>query len=113
MNLAQFSGYKINWVKSALLPLINMGDYPALGTPVVKQFTYLGVDIYPTIKPIITTIFSRGVRSPKMDKISKLIPVTNLYYEDEHPSTPFQRFELCAPSVTTDWILEEITLLSL
>lgn len=62
---SSLSGYKINWTKSALLPLNSKLDPKSLPQhiPVVKQFKYLGIDIFPSVTTIVNKnfhgIFSR------------------------------------------------------
>ncbi|KAL2081000.1 hypothetical protein ACEWY4_022853 [Coilia grayii] len=49
------SGYKINWTKSALLPLNTAAKNTPLppGIPICTSFTYLGIKIFPNINRII------------------------------------------------------------
>ena len=58
-KFSSLSGYKINWTKSALLPLnskLNLSSLPQ-HIPVVKQFKYLGVDIFPSLTTIANKNF--------------------------------------------------------
>lgn len=54
-----FSGYKINWTKSVLFPLNSNLDVTLLSQHilVVKQFKYLGVDIFPSLASIANKKF--------------------------------------------------------
>ena len=58
-EFSSLSGYKINWTKSALLPLnskLNLSSLPQ-HIPVVKHFKYLGVDIFPSLPSIANKNF--------------------------------------------------------
>lgn len=63
-DFGQVSGYKINWEKSALLPLnSSTGQVPitavTLNIPVVQTFKYLGVSIFPTVSATVTNNFKK------------------------------------------------------
>ena len=58
-EFSSLSGYKINWTKSALFPLnseLDPGTLPQ-HIPVVKQFKYLGVEIFPSLVSIANKNF--------------------------------------------------------
>lgn len=62
------SGYKVNWGKSALLPLyVRERTLSSLNIPVVKKIKYLGVDIYPSITDIIKNNYDRVARDTEAD----------------------------------------------
>lgn len=55
-EFGNLSGFKINWNKSALLPLNDTAkalQFPS-NIPVVQQFKYLGVHIFPTLNGIVS-----------------------------------------------------------
>lgn len=59
-EFSSYSGYKINWLKSAFLPLnsnINPTSFPSI-IPRVEHFRYLGVEIYPSLNEIISKNYS-------------------------------------------------------
>lgn len=52
-SFRQFSGYKINWNKSALMHLNNLSVNSVSGfIPVVTSLRYLGVEIFPSLHTI-------------------------------------------------------------
>lgn len=54
-EFGNLSGFKINWPKSAFLPLneaAKSANLPA-DIPTVKHFTYLGVEIFPTLNQTV------------------------------------------------------------
>lgn len=58
-KFSSLSGYKINWSKSPLFPLNSRLDPKLLPQhiPIVKQFKYLGVDIFPLVASIASKNF--------------------------------------------------------
>lgn len=62
-NFHNLTGYKINWSKSALLPLNQAAKKASLpaGIPVCSSFTYLGIEIYPNLHRIVYESF-HGVK---------------------------------------------------
>lgn len=66
------AGYKINWSKSALLPLnqaVKKASLPA-GIPVCSSFTYLGIEIYPNLHKIVQENF-HGVKRKIADDLQR------------------------------------------
>lgn len=53
------SGYKINWSKSAILPLNSAAKNVQLPAdiPICMSFTYLGIEIYPNLNKIVNENF--------------------------------------------------------
>lgn len=65
----EISGFKINWEKSALLPLTqatNMRTQDLL-VPVVQHFTYLGIEIHSTTQNIIKHNFDKTLTKVIVD----------------------------------------------
>lgn len=60
----KLSGFKINWQKSALLPLNQaMIDAPVSSSiPIVDKFTYLGIDIHPTIQTTVAQNYGKTLQ---------------------------------------------------
>uniref|UniRef100_A0A8C6NVZ4 Reverse transcriptase domain-containing protein n=1 Tax=Nothobranchius furzeri TaxID=105023 RepID=A0A8C6NVZ4_NOTFU len=65
----EVSGFKINWQKSALMWLSRAPDVAQvpLAAPVVEHFTYLGIDIYPSISNIIKYNFEKTLTKLILD----------------------------------------------
>ena len=63
-SFSLLSGYKINWTKSALMHLNNAASQIPLPShiPVVKNFKYLGIDIFPSTSSIAIKNF-QGIYS--------------------------------------------------
>jgi len=62
------SGYKINWQKSAFLPLCSSGDdLTQLRIPIVNQFKYLGIDIFPTLETTVNNNYNTVFNKIKTD----------------------------------------------
>ncbi len=63
------SDYKINWSKSAMLPLNNTATSvsPITNIPIVKQFRYLGLNIFPSITKIITDNYGNTLNTITTD----------------------------------------------
>lgn len=57
-SFSQFSGYKINWNKSALKHLNHLSVNSILPSfiPVITSLRYLGVDIFPSLDTIAEKI---------------------------------------------------------
>lgn len=64
-NFGNISGYKINWSKSAFLPLNNAVNSENLYTDIHinKQFHYLGLGIFTSINNITTENYDRTLNS--------------------------------------------------
>lgn len=63
------SGFKVNWSKSALLPLNKSAkilQYPLI-ISVVQHFKYLGIQIFPSLNHIVTHNFSEVGKDIKRD----------------------------------------------
>ena len=53
-EFSNLSGYKINWQKSALLPLKDNGeDLSQFKVPLVSHFKYLGIDIFTNLESTV------------------------------------------------------------
>lgn len=68
-EFGSYSGFKINWSKSALLPLNNSAriqPFPA-DIPVVQHFQYLGIRIFPSLHHITTFNFLEMRKTVKND----------------------------------------------
>lgn len=68
-NYGKLSGFKINWQKSALLPLNQAmcnASIPA-SIPVTKNFIYLGIDIYSSIQAMIKNNFGNTLNKVVAD----------------------------------------------
>lgn len=68
-EFSAFSGYKINWTKSSLMPLNSVLDTTTLPIhiPIVKSFKYLGVDIYPSLFSISSKNFQNIMKQVEAD----------------------------------------------
>ncbi len=68
-QFSNLSGYKINWTKSYLLPLnFCVGSATFSGfIPVVHSFTYLGVDIYPSLQDIVSKNLNKNLAKVTSD----------------------------------------------
>ncbi len=51
-NFSSLSGYKINWSKSALMPINNVNSSIPSFIPIKESFIYLGITIYKNIHKI-------------------------------------------------------------
>lgn len=68
-TFGSISGYKINWSKSALLPLNeSMRHAPLLNDiPVVEHFKYLGLSIYPSVHATSSFNYNGTLRQVESD----------------------------------------------
>lgn len=67
-HLSSLSGYKINWTKSALMPLNNIDTNAiAVCIQVKKSFTYLGITIHKNIHRIDRDNFDTMLSKMKSD----------------------------------------------
>lgn len=68
-DFSALSGYKINWTKSALLPLNHYllpGSLPSY-IPIVKHFKYLGIEIFSSLNTIISKNFTGIYKNVESD----------------------------------------------
>lgn len=63
------SGFKINWTKSALLPLNDSAKRLQFspGIPVVQDFKYLGIQIFPSLNHTVTHNYIQTLNRVKAD----------------------------------------------
>jgi len=66
-DFSDISGYKINWQKSALLPLSSGEDITQIKIPIVNQFKYLGIDIFPTLESTVNNNYMKVLEKIKKD----------------------------------------------
>ena len=68
-DFGSLSGYKINWSKSALLPLNEAicNSKEISGIPFVKQFRYLGIPIHSSVNMITKNNFNSIFRAVESD----------------------------------------------
>ena len=71
-KFGEISGYKINWSKSSFLPFhFSVATVPLAPTvPIVKQFKYLGVDIFPTLNTIISHNYNYVLKFLASDQLN-------------------------------------------
>ena len=62
------SGYKINWAKSALMPLsvLNKQMFP-FRIPIVPNFKYLGVSIFASLETVATENYNKALNDIDCD----------------------------------------------
>ena len=110
-GFSQISGYKVNWSKSALLPLKLQQDswpqYPIL----IQNFKYVGVSILPSISKNCKVLETDGSRLTKMEYSSNIIlRVPNFQWHHwsflMHPSSIW----LNPASQMSWWPVEDLTL---
>ena len=78
-NFSLMSGYKVNWSKSATLPLnvAAQNESSILDIPTVNHLKYLGVLIYPSLSDIIKSNYGRMAADVEGDlKKWNLLPLT-------------------------------------
>ncbi len=68
-NFSSLSGYKINWSKSALMPINNVKVNSSIPSfiPIKESFTYLGITIYKNIHKIARDNFNNILVKVKND----------------------------------------------
>ncbi len=69
-TFSNISGYKINWSKSAMMLLGEQGDQtPTLNfpIPVVTNFKYLGVSIFPSLDSITINNYNKVLKDMEED----------------------------------------------
>ena len=68
-KFGSISGYKINWSKSALLPLNDTMRHASLPNiiPVVDNFKYLGLSIFPSLQTTVSVNYNSTLRQVESD----------------------------------------------
>ncbi len=68
-NFSSLSGYKINWSKSALMPINNVKVNSSIPSfiPIKEYFIYLGITIYKNIHKIARDNFNNILVKVKND----------------------------------------------
>lgn len=85
-KFSSLPSYKINWTKSVLFPLNSNLDATLLPQhiPVVKQFKYLGVDIFPSLASIANKYFL-GINNKIETDLDRLsLPLPTDYWKKVH-----------------------------
>lgn len=79
-SFSGISGYTINWSKSALLPLNNCTQQVSLPTnvPVVDQFKYLGLSIFPSLQTTLAFNYDKTLKQVESD-LAKWISIPNTF----------------------------------
>ncbi len=77
-NFSSLSGYKINWSKSALMPINNVKDHFSILSfiPIKESFIYLGITIYKNIHKIARDNFNNILVKVKNDTSKSFIEHT-------------------------------------
>lgn len=68
-EFGNMSGFKVNWSKSALLHLNDSAKTSVLpaNIPIVRQFKYLGIEIFPSLNQIIKYNYSHALNNVLRD----------------------------------------------
>ncbi len=94
-TFGNFSGYKINWSKSALMPLNSVKEelnhLSSFNIPIKKSFIYLGIEIHPNLHLITHSNFINTLKKIESDLLkwsnSPLSLQARLCHQDGHSAS--------------------------